>query len=118
MIGQSEARARLAEGRHFAAGSMGPKIEAVIGYLERGGVEAIVTDPGNVERALAGETGTHIGTRRRNAPLERRGAGSSRPLGLGHRLSDQRFEPMRRRSTTACSRHPESGASASAGFHP
>ena len=39
---------------------MGPKIEAVIGYLERGGVEAIITDPGNVERALAGETGTHI----------------------------------------------------------
>lgn len=56
----SEARVRLAEGRHFAAGSMGPKIEAVIGYLERGGVEAIITDPGNVERALAGETGTHI----------------------------------------------------------
>jgi carbamate kinase len=56
----SEAKARLAEGRHFAAGSMGPKIEAVIGYLERGGVEAIITDPDNVERALAGETGTQL----------------------------------------------------------
>ena len=56
----SEAKERLAEGRHFAGGSMAPKIEAVIGYLERGGVEDIITDPDNVERALAGETGTHV----------------------------------------------------------
>ena len=39
---------------------MAPKIEAVIGFLERGGGRAIVTDPDNVERALAGETGTHL----------------------------------------------------------
>jgi carbamate kinase len=56
----SEARERLAEGRHFAKGSMAPKIEAIIGFLERGGATAIVTDPANVERALAGETGTRI----------------------------------------------------------
>jgi carbamate kinase len=56
----AEARERLAEGRHFAAGSMAPKIEAVIGFLERGGETAVITDPGNVERALAGETGTTI----------------------------------------------------------
>jgi len=56
----SEARARLAEGTHFAPGSMGPKIQAVIGFLERGGAEAVITDPENVERALAGETGTRI----------------------------------------------------------
>jgi carbamate kinase len=56
----SEAKERLAEARHFAEGSMAPKIRAVVGFLERGGGEAIVTDPGNVERALAGETGTHI----------------------------------------------------------
>ena len=56
----AEAKERLAEGRHFAAGSMGPKIEAVIQFLERGGSTAIITDPGNVERALAGETGTLI----------------------------------------------------------
>jgi carbamate kinase len=55
----SQAKEHLAEGQ-FAAGSMGPKIEAVIGYLERGGSEAIITDPDNVERALAGQTGTHI----------------------------------------------------------
>jgi carbamate kinase len=55
----SEAKQHLAEGQ-FAPGSMGPKIEAVIGYLERGGTEAIITDPDNVERALIGETGTRI----------------------------------------------------------
>jgi carbamate kinase len=39
---------------------MAPKIRAVVGFLERGGQEAIITDPENVERALAGETGTHV----------------------------------------------------------
>jgi carbamate kinase len=56
----SEAKERLEEGRHFAAGSMAPKITAVIQYLERGGGMAIITDPENVERALAGESGTTI----------------------------------------------------------
>ena len=56
----SEAKAYLAEGRHFAEGSMEPKIRAVVGFLERGGAEAIITDPENVERALAGEAGTRI----------------------------------------------------------
>ena len=56
----AEAKERLAEGRHFAAGSMAPKIEAVVAFLERGGGRAVITDPDNVERALAGETGTTI----------------------------------------------------------
>ena len=56
----SEAKERLAEGRHFAEGSMAPKIRAVIEFLERGGRTAVITDPENVERALAGETGTRI----------------------------------------------------------
>jgi carbamate kinase len=56
----SEAKQALEEGTHFAKGSMAPKIEAVIAYLERGGRQAIITNPENVERALAGETGTHI----------------------------------------------------------
>jgi carbamate kinase len=56
----AEAKEYLAEGRHFAAGSMAPKIEAVIGFLERGGEQAVITDPENVERALRGETGTTI----------------------------------------------------------
>jgi len=56
----AEAKERLAEGRHFAAGSMAPKIQAVIQFLERGGATALITDPSSVERALAGETGTWI----------------------------------------------------------
>ena len=56
----AEAKEYLAAGRHFAAGSMAPKIEAVIGFLERGGEQAVITDPENVERALRGETGTTI----------------------------------------------------------
>ncbi len=56
----SQAKEYLAEGTHFLEGSMAPKIEAVIGFLERGGGGAVITDPDNVERALAGETGTHI----------------------------------------------------------
>jgi carbamate kinase len=56
----AEAKRYLAEGRHFAAGSMGPKIEAVVSYLEHGGKEALITDPDSLERALAGQTGTRI----------------------------------------------------------
>jgi len=54
------AKEYLAEGSHFLEGSMAPKIEAVIGFLERGGGRAIITDPENVERALGGQTGTHF----------------------------------------------------------
>ena len=56
----SQAKEYLADGTHFAAGSMAPKIAAVVGFLERGGATAIITDPQNVERALKGETGTTI----------------------------------------------------------
>jgi carbamate kinase len=56
----AQAKDYLAQGSHFAKGSMAPKIQAIVGYLERGGTRAIVTDPENVERALAGETGTHF----------------------------------------------------------
>lgn len=55
----AEARQYLAEG-HFAKGSMEPKIRAIISYLENGGGEALVTNPENLERALAGQTGTRI----------------------------------------------------------
>jgi carbamate kinase len=57
----AEAKAYLAEGRHFAAGSMAPKIEACIEFLEHGGGEAIITSPERMEEALAGTAGTRIG---------------------------------------------------------
>ncbi len=56
----AQAKQYLAEGTHFAKGSMAPKIQAVINFLERGGKRAIITDPENLERALNGETGTHF----------------------------------------------------------
>jgi len=56
----AEAKSYLAEGSHFAKGSMAPKIQAVINYLEGGGTEAIITNPENLGAALRGETGTHI----------------------------------------------------------
>lgn len=56
----SEAKAYLAEGIHFAKGSMAPKIQAIIWYLEAGGKQALITNPENIGRALKGETGTWI----------------------------------------------------------
>jgi len=56
----AEAKQYQAEGKHFAKGSMAPKIQAIIWYLEAGGKEAIITNPENIGRALKGETGTHI----------------------------------------------------------
>jgi len=56
----AEAKQYLAEGKHFAKGSMAPKIQAIIWYLEAGGKEAIITNPENIGRALKGETGTRI----------------------------------------------------------
>jgi carbamate kinase len=56
----SEAKQYLAEGKHFAKGSMAPKIQAIIWFMEAGGKHAIITTPENIGRALRGETGTHI----------------------------------------------------------
>jgi carbamate kinase len=56
----AEAKQYLAEGTHFARGSMAPKIEAIIWFLESGGKQALITNPENIGRALRGETGTWI----------------------------------------------------------
>jgi len=56
----AEARRYYAEG-HFLKGSMGPKIEAAIEYLEKTPHgQTLITNPENIERALNGETGTWI----------------------------------------------------------
>ena len=55
----AEAQQYLAES-HFAKGSMEPKIKAALQFIERGGQAAIITNPENLSRALAGETGTRI----------------------------------------------------------
>jgi carbamate kinase len=55
----SQARQLLREGE-FAPGSMGPKIEAAIDFLEGGGKEVLITLPENLADALEGKTGTSI----------------------------------------------------------
>jgi len=56
----AEAKVYLDEGKHFAKGSMAPKIKAAILYLENGGKHALITNPENIGRALKRETGTWI----------------------------------------------------------
>jgi carbamate kinase len=55
----AQAKDYLAQG-HFLKGSMGPKVQAIIWYLEGGGKEALITSPENIERGLRGETGTRF----------------------------------------------------------
>ncbi len=55
----AEAEKYIEEG-HFAKGSMLPKVQAAILFLKGGGKQALITDPPNITRALAGETGTWI----------------------------------------------------------
>jgi len=54
-----ECRQHLAAG-HFAPGSMKPKIESALRFLERGGKDVIITQPHNLQGALDGIYGTHI----------------------------------------------------------
>jgi carbamate kinase len=55
----TEARKYIGEG-HFAPGSMLPKIQAAIEFVENGGKAAIITDPSNLRMAAEGNSGTHI----------------------------------------------------------
>jgi len=55
----AEARQYIAEG-HFAKGSMLPKIQAILKYLDNGGKKALITDPAHTKDALNGKTGTWI----------------------------------------------------------
>lgn len=55
----AEAKQYLEEG-HFAGGSMKPKIEAVISFIENGGPRALITNPQNLSQAIQGEGGTWI----------------------------------------------------------
>jgi carbamate kinase len=48
------------EQAHFPPGSMGPKIEAIIDYLEKDGKEAIITSPQNAVKAIEREAGTRF----------------------------------------------------------
>jgi carbamate kinase len=55
----AECRQHLAAG-HFATGSMRPKIESAIAFLEQGGEQVIITQPQNLQADLREICGTHI----------------------------------------------------------
>jgi carbamate kinase len=57
-----EAKGYLAEGSHFAEGSMAPKVRAAVWFVEHGGERALITGPDALEAALEGRAGTLIGT--------------------------------------------------------
>lgn len=54
-----EAKKYLKEG-HFPEGSMGPKIQAAIKFIEKGGKKVIITYPSYLDKALKGKEGTLI----------------------------------------------------------
>ncbi|MBO3724080.1 carbamate kinase [Actinomyces bowdenii] len=58
-ITAQEARSYLEEG-HFGKGSMAPKIEAALNFLEAGGERAIITSLESLQDAVAGRAGTCI----------------------------------------------------------
>ena len=55
----SEAKALNAQG-HFPPGSMGPKVDAAIRFIEGGGKHVVIARLTEAVAALRGETGTHI----------------------------------------------------------
>ncbi|HET6440425.1 MAG TPA: carbamate kinase, partial [Anaeromyxobacter sp.] len=55
----AEARRYLSEG-HFRPGSMRPKVEALVTFVEGGGKEGIITDPSHLSAALEGRAGTRV----------------------------------------------------------
>jgi carbamate kinase len=55
----AEARRYYAEDQ-FDKGSMGPKIQALVAFLEGGGKRGLITNPPNIGRALAGQSGTLV----------------------------------------------------------
>lgn len=58
-ISMKEAQQYL-EGGEFAPGSMAPKVEACIDFIDRGGKKAFITTPANMLKAIEGLAGTVI----------------------------------------------------------
>jgi carbamate kinase len=52
--------AKYAELGHFAAGSMGPKVEAVLRFLDHGGDRAVIGYLGSLKETVEGRAGTQI----------------------------------------------------------
>ena len=58
-VTMSECERLIAED-HFPAGSMGPKVEAIHGFLKRGGRRGLITSADKLLAALDGAAGTHF----------------------------------------------------------
>jgi carbamate kinase len=58
-LSAADARVYMTQG-HFARGSMLPKIEAMVEFVEATGKEGIITDPEHLAEAIEGKAGTHI----------------------------------------------------------
>ncbi|MBN2466409.1 carbamate kinase, partial [candidate division WOR-3 bacterium] len=58
-VSAREVKDYLAAGQ-FPDGSMGPKIEAALDFLQRGGKEVVITDPEHLGAAMSGKAGTHV----------------------------------------------------------
>jgi len=74
-VSLSQIRRYQAEG-HFPVGSMGPKVDAAVRFLEGGGRRAIITSLETAMPALLGETGTHIVSDADFAASQANGCGS------------------------------------------
>ena len=58
-LAAAQARA-LYEAGQFPKGSMGPKIDAALKFVEAGGREVLITDPASLSAALDGRSGTYV----------------------------------------------------------
>ena len=58
-IGVDQMREIAAAG-HFASGSMGPKVEAAMAFVDQGGQRAVITSLARIETAITGSFGTVI----------------------------------------------------------
>lgn len=59
VVSAAEMKSYLKAG-HFPEGSMGPKVEAAVRFIEAGGKRVIITSLEDALPALSGKTGTHI----------------------------------------------------------
>ena len=55
-----EQAARFLSEGHFPSGSMGPKIEAAVQFVQKTGKRAVITSIENIESAVKGKSGTEI----------------------------------------------------------
>jgi carbamate kinase len=58
-VTRADLGARLSEG-HFPAGSMGPKVQAILQFQQATGKRGIICHIEDIERAVAGEAGTEV----------------------------------------------------------